>query len=101
MSGTVVGNKIVDHSDVVGASPVEAAEHLASRGLGKDNYKMRREIFMFLGLMFLILQVWWYYSDLMCILKWTRGMFRLRLASFPNEWHLIFVDVNNIPRLIV
>ena len=40
---TLVGNKIVDHSDVVGASPVGAApttssfltEHLASRDLAK------------------------------------------------------------------
>ena len=44
---TLVGNEIVDHSDVVGASPV---------GLGKDNYKMRREAFEFLDLVRLILE---------------------------------------------
>ena len=47
ISCTLVGNEIVDHSDVVGASPVSAVpttssfstEHLASmHGLGKDNY---------------------------------------------------------------
>ena len=50
---TLVGNKIVDHSDVVGASPVGVAPTTSSfsitglNGLGKDNCKTRRETFEF------------------------------------------------------
>ena len=49
---TVVGNKIVDHSDGVGASTVGAAPTTSSfsnsvtpgfHGLGKDNCKTRRD----------------------------------------------------------
>ena len=50
---TSVGNKIVDHSDVVWASPVGAApttssfsaQYLASMERGKDKRKTRQEIF--------------------------------------------------------
>ena len=56
ISSTLVGNKIFDHSDVVGASPVGTAattssfstKHLAA--MGKDNYKTRRETFVFCDL---------------------------------------------------
>ena len=53
VSHTVVGNKIVDHSDVVGASPVSAAPPTSSfildltpgfNGLGKGNCQTRWEI---------------------------------------------------------
>ena len=51
ISRTLVGNKIVDHSDVVGASPAGAApttssfwQTLGFNGLDKDNYKTRRGI---------------------------------------------------------
>ena len=62
---TSVGNKIVDHSDVVEASPVGAAPttssfstwHLATLEMGKDNCKMRRETFKFGDLVRLILKV--------------------------------------------
>ena len=53
ISCTLVGNKIVDHSDVVGASPVGAAPTACSfltpglDGLDKDNCKMRQETFKF------------------------------------------------------
>ena len=48
---TLVGNKIVDHSDVVWASPVGAAATTSFipditsgfNGLGKDNCKTRRD----------------------------------------------------------
>ena len=61
-----VGNKIVDHSDVVGASPVGAAPTTSSfpfltlgfNGLDKDNCKTRRETFTFWDLVWLILEVW-------------------------------------------
>ena len=61
-----LGNKIVDHSDVVGASPVGAAPttssfstlHLAS--MGKGNCKTRRETFKFWDLVHFILEVWQY-----------------------------------------
>ena len=47
VSCTSVSNKLVDHSDVVGASPVGAAPTSSSfstgfNGLGKDNFKMSR-----------------------------------------------------------
>ena len=45
--------KFVDHSDVVGASPVGAAPTT----LGKDNCKMRRETFKFGELVHLILEI--------------------------------------------
>ena len=54
ISFTLVGNKIVDHSDVVGASPVSTAPTTSSfspgfSGLGKDNCKMRQETFQIWG----------------------------------------------------
>ena len=63
-----MGNKIVDHSDVVGASPVGAAPTTSSfsnqnhgfSGLGKDNCKTRRETFMFGDWVRLILENWRY-----------------------------------------
>ena len=62
---TLAGNKIVDHSDVVGASPVGTAPTTYSfdltpgfSGLGRNNCKTRRE---FLDLVALILEVsWWH-----------------------------------------
>ena len=55
ISGTWVGNKIVDHEDVVGALTVGAAPatYLLSTGfnwLCKDNCKTSRETFSFCGL---------------------------------------------------
>ena len=50
ISRTMVGNKIVDHSDVVGASPVGATNYIfilditsGFIGLGKDNCTTRRD----------------------------------------------------------
>ena len=64
---TLVDNKIVDHSDVVGASPVRAAPATSSfatytpgfDGFGKDSCKMRRETFKFCDLVWFILEIWW------------------------------------------
>ena len=62
----LVGNKIVDHSDIVGASPVGAAPTNyifildltpGFVGLGKDNNKTRRETFKFGDLVRLILEI--------------------------------------------
>ena len=66
MNGTLVGNTIVDHSDVVGASPVGAAPNYffildltrGFNGLGKNNHKTRRETFKFGDLVHLILDIW-------------------------------------------
>ena len=64
---TFVGNEIVDHSDVVGASSVGSSNYTrifildlkpGFNWLGKDNYKTRRETFEFL--VRLILEVWRY-----------------------------------------
>ena len=61
-SQTVVGNKIVDHSDVAGASPIGAAPATSSlsgfNGLGKGIRKARQETFKFGDLFYLILEVW-------------------------------------------
>ena len=62
---TSVGNWIVDHPDVVGASPVGAAPTTSSfldftpglNGLGKGNCNMRRESFKFWDLVRLILEI--------------------------------------------
>ena len=70
ISGTSVGNIMVDHSDVVGASPVGAAPTSnyifilnltpGINGLGKDKCKKRQETFKFLDLVWIILEIWWY-----------------------------------------
>ena len=49
-----LGNKIVDHSGIVGDSPIGAA----STTLGKDNSKTTLETFKFWHLVRLILDVW-------------------------------------------
>ena len=53
-SCTLVGNKIVEHSDV--------SWSIANR-LHKDKYKMRREKFKFWYLVPLISEVWWYIQN--------------------------------------
>ena len=56
---TLVGIKIVDHSDEVGASSAGAAPTTSSlTRLGEDNRKTRRETFKFWNLVGLILKVW-------------------------------------------
>ena len=60
---TLVGNKIVDHSDVVGASSVGAAIFILdlitdSNGLDKDNCKMRQGAFKVWDEVRLILEIW-------------------------------------------
>ena len=51
ISRTLVGNNIVDHSDVVGASPAGAAPTIASfsKTIRKDTVKARRQTFKFWG----------------------------------------------------
>ena len=70
ISDTLVGNKMADHSGVVGALPVGAAPTMFSyltlhltpgfNGLGRDNCKMRWETFKCWDLVWLILDVWQY-----------------------------------------
>ena len=60
---TLVGNKFVDHSDVVGASPVFILNLTRGfNGSDKDNCKTRRETFMFGDWAHLILENWRYMS---------------------------------------
>ena len=62
---TIVCSKLVDHSDVVGASPVGPAPTTSFildltpgvNGLGKDNWKTRRESLKFWDLVWLILEI--------------------------------------------
>ena len=66
ISRTLVGNKIVEHSDVVGASPVGAAPTTSSfstftsgfKGFGKDIPKPVQESFKCWDLVWLILETW-------------------------------------------
>ena len=66
ISHTLVGNRIVDHSDVVGASPVGSAPNYifilnstpGFNGLYRDNCKTRRETIKFLDLVILTLEIW-------------------------------------------
>ena len=66
---TLVGNKIVNHSDVVGASPVGAVSNYifildlttGFIGLDKDNCTTRRETSKFGDLVRLILEILWYF----------------------------------------
>ena len=61
ISLTLVGNKIVNHSDVVGASPASYIFILDLTpgfiGLGQDNRKPRQETFKFGDLVRLILEI--------------------------------------------
>ena len=65
ISRTLVGNKIVDNSDVVGASPVGAAATISSfsnltpgfNGLSEDKCKWIQVTFKFWDLVRLILEV--------------------------------------------
>ena len=78
ISRTLDGNQIVDHSDVVGASPVGTAPTTSSfldlthgfDGLGKGNCKMRRESFKFWDLVRLILEILQYVSFVAAHLFW-------------------------------
>ena len=71
ISCTLVGNKIVDHSDVVGAAPTGATFSFSFfnyifiidlipgfNGLDKDNCKMRQETCKVWDLVHIILEIW-------------------------------------------
>ena len=66
--GTLVGNKIADHSDVIGASPGRRCSNYifildltpGFSGLGKDNCKTRRETGNLGELVRLMLEIWRY-----------------------------------------
>ena len=64
ISCTLVGNKIVDHSDVVGRRCSNYIFILdlthGFNGLGKGNCKMKWEIFSFWDLVCLVIEVWQY-----------------------------------------
>ena len=57
ISRTLVGNKIVDNSDEVGASPVILNLTPDFNGLSEDNYKRIQETFKFQDLVRLIQEV--------------------------------------------
>ena len=105
---TFVGKEIVDHSDVVGASPVGAAPTTSSfstltpgfNGLGKDNYKMRRETFKFWDLVRLILETLRYYTVLAILFRFLFLWRELPLLAPTHvsqeelfEWESVIHDV--------
>ena len=70
ISRTLVGNKIVDHSDV-GVTPTTSsfsAKHLASMDW-QNNGKTRRWTFRFWDLVRLILNVWWHFTKTFFVSK--------------------------------
>ena len=88
ISRTLVGNKIVDHSDVVGASPALLQLHLYSQlnGLGKDNCKTRRETFRFWDCVLLVLENWWYLGDIRALVT--------MIQTGPQGWsHIWFMTL--------
>ena len=74
ISCTLVGYKILDHSDVVGASPVGAASntslfstlHLASMDWANTLQDNTREIWVW-DVLRPILEVWWYSARFFCL----------------------------------
>ena len=97
ISGTWVGNKIVDHSDVVGATSSTTSNYIfildltpGVNGLDKDNCKTRRETFKFWDLLWLILEI------LQCMVRGAA-----LLAGYAKSWlnyiiqHVIWPANNN------
>ena len=67
-----LGNKLVDHSDVVGAAQIGAYRRCSNyifildqtpgfSGLGKENCKTRRETFKLWDLVCIVLEIWRYF----------------------------------------
>ena len=80
ISRTLADNEIVDHSDVVGASPTlyrRCSNYIfildltpGINRLGKDNCKTRRETLKFSDLARLILEIWRYVESCNVISSW-------------------------------
>ena len=112
-------DKIVDHSDVVRASPVGAAPttssfstlNLASMDLAKTTCKTRWETFKFLDLVQLILEIWQYdlyklwnkilrisvYRNIShgILLSWMEVTFSVMLHALYQNWAIsgLFIQV--------
>ena len=91
---TLVGNKIVDHSGVVGALPVRAAptaslfltQHLASMNWAKTTTRQKQETFKFWDLVHLVLEIWWYSLwDMLCISLCMNLMILTFIYGTTNE----------------
>ena len=63
ISRTSVGNKIVHHSDVVGESPIGAAPTTSSFSTSRQTTS--EQTIQFWDLVWLILDVWWYWAAFM------------------------------------
>ena len=90
-----MGNKIVDHSDEVGASPVGAAPHIfildstpGFNRLHKDNCKTRWETFKFWDLVCLILEIWWYTNS-----YYINNVFGIQVVS--RNLHDVLVPISS------
>ena len=87
---TLVGNEIVDHLDVVGASPVGAASNyifildLTSgfKGFGKDNHKTIRESFKCWDLVRLMLETWRYIYIYLCVYIEVEHFWRWNITPY-------------------
>ena len=99
----IVGNRIVDNLDVVGAVPVGCSNYIfildlthAFNGLGKDNCKTRWETFKFWDLVWLILQVWQWASwvQLPCAL-WNKFSFKSS-QSFLLELYILIHGTRDV-----
>ena len=97
ISCTLVGNKLVDHSDVVGASPVGAAPNYnlildltpGFNGSDKDNCKTRWETFKFWVLVQLILEL---YDGLLGV-SWLKAGSDAA-QHVKNDLHVLIPQVN-------
>ena len=92
---TLEGNKIIDHSDVVGASPVGAAPTTSSfsiyltpglNGLGKGNCTMRRKSFKFLFRVRLMLHILRYVENYHSLYTKHKHGFYLLPHQLWSKW---------------
>ena len=90
ISRNLVGNKPVDHWDVVGALPVGAAKlhlhyRISSNGIGKDKCNTRRKTFIFVNFVRHILEV---FKKTLYI--FVKGEFDAMMES----WLWIFINIS-------
>ena len=102
ISRTFVGNKMVDHSDVVGASPFGAAPTTSSFSTSiyctKTTARWDWETYKFYDLVHLILGVWWYidfatswmpvfsgYQSIYCCVMFTQQL------CTPEIYHIVIL----------
>ena len=92
ISGTLVDNEIVDHSGVVGTSPVILNLTPGFNGLGRNNCNMRWDTFNFWDLVCLVLEVWQYMDVTSTVGLKTTGLLvqKLNRLGFQKAHEIIY-----------